>query len=101
MKVITNAYDMDAAENMWVKKYGNPHKRSLGGKVMKLTNGQNFSMDAYREAQGNGTNWMVSRSPAMMDFIRHRGRHNHIVIHILRARFPEFSVDAKLFPADI
>ena len=69
MKVITNAYDMDAAENMWVKKYGNPHKRSLGGKIMKLTNGQNFSMDAYREAQGNGTNWMVSRSPSMMDFI--------------------------------
>ena len=73
MKVITNAYDMDAAENMWVKKYGNPHKRSLGGKIMKLTNGQNFSMDAYREAQGNGTNWMVSRSPSMMDFIKPNG----------------------------
>ena len=33
---------------------------------------------------------------------RQTGRgHNPIVIHILRARFPEFSVDVKLFPADI
>ena len=61
---------------------------------------------ALREKRGVSQKQMAKKlaiSPAYLSALEHghRGRHNHIVIHILRARFLEFSVDAKLFPADI
>ena len=69
MKVITNAYDMDAKENMWEKKFGNPHKRTLTNIVMKLPDGTNFSMDKYRKAQEMGTKWMTTRSERMVELL--------------------------------
>ena len=69
MKVITNAYDMDAKEDMWIRKYGNPHKRTLKGVEMTCPDGKKFSLEKYGKAQGEGTTWMVTRAKAMWDFL--------------------------------
>ena len=44
MKVITNAYDMDAQENMWEKKFGNPGKRTIKNVRVKCK-GKDFSLE--------------------------------------------------------
>ena len=63
MKIITNAWDMDAGEEFWAKKYGNPHKRTLKRQEMTLDGGGKFRLDEYRAEIGGATAWMARHAP--------------------------------------
>ena len=90
MKVITNAYDMDAKEDMWEKKYGNPHKRTIKG--MKVNVGTKwFSLEEYRKAQEAGTGWMLARTQRMLELLnkvqidkKHKNRKLMVKSYILQ-----------------
>ena len=70
MKFITNAWDMDAGEDIWIKQYGNPHHRTLRGMTVKLGDGSCFSMDAYRSEISGATKWIAEHSARAVAFVR-------------------------------
>ena len=69
MKCVMNAWDMDASEDIWIRKFGNPHGRTLAG-VTEAIPGGTFSMQAYRAETAGATRWMAEHAPAVMDYLR-------------------------------
>ena len=69
-KAITSAFDMDSSLDSWRGRYGNPHGRTLRGFSVRLSDGTQFSVEGYRQAQSRGTAWMERRLGAMIEFIR-------------------------------
>ena len=71
VKKIILAYDMDAAENFWEKKFGNPHKRSVRVRVpIQSTTGGTFSLAEYGEVSRASTKWMQQRSEGALRYMR-------------------------------
>ena len=75
VKKIILAYDMDAAENFWEKKFGNPHKRSVRVRVpIQSTTGGTFSLAEYGEVSRASTKWMQQRSEGALRYMRSASR---------------------------
>ena len=74
MKGVINGFDMDSGLDAWRKKKGADIGKTLRG--YEITIGKKgertFSLEKYRKAQAQSTQWMADRSTRMVEYLQSR-----------------------------
>ena len=74
MKGVINGFDMDSGLDAWKKKKGADIGKTLRG--YEITIGKKgertFSLEKYRKAQAQSTQWMADRSTRMVEYLQSR-----------------------------
>ena len=82
MKGVINGFDMDSGLDAWRKKKEADTGKTLKGYeiVIGKEGEKTFSLEKYRKAQAQSTQWMADRSARMVECLQSSGRDQHDVM---------------------
>ena len=74
MKGVINGFDMDSGLDAWKKKKGADIRKTLRGYeiIIGKKGERTFSLEKYRKAQAQSTQWMAGRSTRMVEYLQSR-----------------------------